>query len=237
MYARKVADVLLLVPVAPISTPLLDHLRANAQSRIRSGVKSKSKAHEATTQPTRNAALASVSKAASRRAPQDSDSMTMVAGKGREVTITATRSDDISEASAGQGKKSRRGLKPSKQSSVDSASSGPIVSGRAANSTTGRIQHAFTSSGEVSGAHRGKGKARGGRPHDPGKGDGSGPARSPRTAVVEILSRNAQGEGGRGRGSARKANRGRGALGRGVGEEVAVHAGQAGQAGQARIDM
>ncbi|RSH93305.1 hypothetical protein EHS25_007659 [Saitozyma podzolica] len=88
-------------PPQPTSTPLLDHLRAHAKSGGKAS--RKAKAESSSTDIARNSALASVSAAAARRAPQSQGGVVMVAGKGRDVKITASGSGDA-PATATEGK-------------------------------------------------------------------------------------------------------------------------------------
>ncbi|GFZ49618.1 hypothetical protein JCM24511_07019 [Saitozyma sp. JCM 24511] len=95
-------------PPQPTSTPLLDHLRAHAKSGGKAS--RKAKAESSSTDIARNSALASVSAAAARRAPQNQGGVVMVAGKGRDVKITASGSGDVpATATEGKGKQKEGG--------------------------------------------------------------------------------------------------------------------------------
>ena len=128
----------------------------------------------------------------------------MVAGKGREVTVTA--------AAKSEGEGSKRKKPPRKVANENSGAAKDGLSGKPPAETTKTPQserstvqdgasdtgHRGGKTGERGGGGRGRGRGRG-----RGGGGGAGEGRSAHGAVVEILSRNAEGERGkprRGRG-------------------------------------
>ena len=94
----------------PKSTPLLDHLRIHGRSN-KTKNSAKKQASSIPNVSAKDAALASVNKAAAKRAPSAPNSSTVAAGKGRDVKATP-RSES---AAGGAGGKKGKGKKKSKE--------------------------------------------------------------------------------------------------------------------------
>ncbi|ORY34746.1 Smg-4/UPF3 family-domain-containing protein [Naematelia encephala] len=107
----------------PTSTPLLDHLRNRGTKSTKSAKSAESS--KSATDARREAALASVSKAAAKRTPQNVG-VSLVAGKGRQVKITPASSIEVETESAAPEKKSRNRKKGANASSGPHGSSGLI---------------------------------------------------------------------------------------------------------------
>ncbi|WWC65819.1 uncharacterized protein I303_108441 [Kwoniella dejecticola CBS 10117] len=100
----------------PTSTPLLDHLRSQGKSKKSKSSKSAASSSSANEGARRAAALASVTAAATKRAAQAGSGPVMVAGKGREVHISASTPESQTSAQGdGDGKKKGRNRKKGKK--------------------------------------------------------------------------------------------------------------------------
>ncbi|KAK1923594.1 Smg-4/UPF3 family-domain-containing protein [Papiliotrema laurentii] len=117
-------------PIAPpTSTPLLDHLRATKKSKAKAKAKNQTKGQS---KEPREAALASVNKAAAKRAPHD-NKVTMIAGKGRGVTIApaTTERPEKSDGADSNEKKPKPKKKPRPKGKPNTGSAPTPNTGRA----------------------------------------------------------------------------------------------------------
>ena len=224
----------------PTITPLIEHLRAVKNSNGHAKTSVRSAASTSTEEARRSAALASVSKAATRRGPTLPSGPMMIAGKGRDVTITPTSSAEVEGAASGVGKQKGGGkdrVSPARgsQTPVVVQKSDPLVSSA---STPFRESRAQSPGGSVDGRGGGRGRGERGRVGRGrgargrvGRGVGSGGMdRTAQGAVLQILTSNSDAERG-------KTGRSRDGRGRGSGGgQRGITTSNAG-ASEARIDM
>lgn len=199
-HARSQTHPLAVIP-QPTSTPLLDHLRAHGSK----AKKSKPTSTEASSDTAARKAVASISAAAAKRTPQASVGPKMVAGRGREVTITPAVDQEAApgtSSEAGEGKKTRnRGKKPGNQGDKTPASGEKQASGSAVSNPTRQAERnrpVPASKQQIA-------------PAQDGRNDRANPQKSSNLATV-TSGLNGPGDGGRG-GTTSKG--GRGGSGRG----------------------
>lgn len=249
-------------PIAqPTTTPLLEHLRKHG--KVGKGASRSQKS--ASSSDVRGRAIASVTAAAAKRAPHADSGPIMVAGKGREVKITALDSIPPPSTPAaetnGEGKKKRnRNRGGAKGPAAAAAASGEAVAPSEGGSSTSQLpskpaKHAKPrlekgpakvppTEGETTqiqpgssqtGEGRGGRRGRGGGGGGGGRGKPDGKDKSARGTVISILSKNSEEGGGRGGGPGRGRGRGRG--GGAGGAEAGPRDAQPSQAAaMARID-
>lgn len=212
-------------PPQPTSTPLLDHLRETKAAKGKSKTtKAKATTSNVKAETSKEAALAAVTKAAARRAPQDASGLVMVAGKGRGVTIQANAGGEVDPMSS-EGKKPKRTRKPktgngapgeaggSAKTTPESKSSGkPTPDSKGSTRSGNEAIKSTPSSGGPSQPNTERGGKGGGRGRGkPREGQPGGQGRTAHDTMMNILTKNAEGGGARGgRGGSRGGRGGRG---------------------------